>query len=124
MPGLATNEQKLLTFDLAATPAGSNVHGSPREGASLAAATQAKGKPLREAILVLARGLFPEKLQLVFSQTFHAPPKFSQGADSLVMCGAWNLVMVCLTARSSEECSSRCGFQEAERWFRGESPAT
>ena len=40
------------------------------------------------------------------------------------MRAAWNLVLICLTARSSGQCSSRCGFQEAESWFRGKSQAT
>jgi hypothetical protein len=121
MPALATNEQELLTLDLAATPATPKRHGWPREGASLAAATEAKAKPLREAVSVLARGLSPEELQQVFSQTFHAQPKFSRGTDSLIMRGAWNLVTMHLTARSSGKCSLRCGIQEAESWFRGDS---
>jgi len=118
---MVTDDQELLTLDLAAMPAGVKRHGSPREGASLAAATEAKGKPVREAVSVLARGLFSEKLEQVFSQTFLTQSKSSQSTDSLVMRGAWDLVSMCLTARSSEKCSPRCGFQEAESWFRGDS---
>lgn len=121
---LATDEQELLTLDLAATPARPKRHGSPREGASLAAATEAKGKPVREAVSFLAGGLFPEKLPEVFSQTFLTHAEFSQSADSLAVRAAWNLVSMCLTARSSGRCSPRSGFQDAESWFRGNSADT
>lgn len=124
MPARLTDEQELLTLDLAATPATSKRHGSPREGASLAAATETKGKPIRQAVSSLARGMFPEKVQQVFAQTFGTQQNFSQGADSLVMRCAWILVMLNLAARSSGKCLSRCGFQEAEGWFRGDSTAT
>src|SRR6266446_1271988 len=121
MPALVTHEQELLTLDLAATQERPKRHASPREGASLAAATEAKGKPVREAVLVLARGLFTEKLADVFAQTFLPDSKVSQSTGLLVMRAAWNLVSMCLTARSSGRCSPRSGFQEAESWFRGDS---
>jgi len=124
MPALITDEQELLALDLAAKPARPKRHGSPREGASLAAATEAKGRPVREAVSVLARGLFPEKLAEVFSQMFQTRSGFSQNADLLAMRSAWNLVSLCLTARISGSCSPRCGFQEAESWFRGNSTDT
>lgn len=69
--------------------------------------------------MVLARGLFREKLDEVFSQTFSAGPELARKSDSLPMRAAWNLVSICLTARSSGQCLPRCGLQEAEIWFRG-----
>ncbi len=118
MTVLAIDEQELLTLDQAATPARPKRHGSPREGASLAVATEAKGKPVRDAVSALARGLFPEKSAKAFFQTFLADSKFSQNPDSLTTRAAWNLVSMCLTARSSGELPPRCGVQEAESWFR------
>ena len=120
MLALATNEQELLTLDLAATNARPRRHGSPCEGASLAAATELRGKPVRDAVAALAAGMFPEKLEEVFLQTFPARPEFERNVDSLPMRAAWNLVLICLTARSSGQCLPRCGIHEAERWFRGD----
>ncbi len=119
MPTLATDELELLTFDLAATTARSKRHGSPREGASLAVATELRGKPVRDAVAALAGGMFPEKLEQVFLQTFPAQAELGRSIDSLPMRAAWNLVSICLTARSSGQCLPRCGIHEAEVWFRG-----
>jgi hypothetical protein len=108
-----------LTFDLATTTARSKRHGSPREGASLAGATELRGKPVREAVAALAGGMFPEKMEEVFLQTFPARPELERNVNSLPMRAAWNLVSICLTARSSGQCLPRCGIHEAEVWFRG-----
>ena len=124
MPALVTDEQELLTLDLAATPVRPKRHGSPREGASLAVATEVRGRPVREAVSVLARGLFREKLEEVFSLTFLTQPEVASNMDSLPMRTAWNLVSICLTARISGQSLLRCGFQEAELWFRGGSQET
>lgn len=124
MLALRTNEQELLTLDLAATTASSKRHGSPREGASLAVATELRGKPVRDAVAALARGMFPEKLEEVFLQTFSARPELEQNVDALPVRATWNLVLICLTARSSGQCLPRCGIYEAEIWFRGDSQTT
>jgi len=124
MPALITDEQELLTLDLAARPARLKRHGSPREGASLAAAVEVHGKPVREAVAVLARGLFREKLDEIFSQAFSSGPELARSLDSLPTRTAWNLISICLTARGSGQCSARCGFQEAEAWFRGDTQTT
>jgi len=120
MPTLINDEQKLLALDLASSEVRSKRHGSPREGASLAAATELRGKPVRNAIAALASGMFPEKVGQVFLQTFPADAGLKQDADSWPVRAAWNLVSICLTARSSGHCSPRCGIHEAERWFRGD----
>lgn len=119
-----TDERELLALDFPAKALGAKRHGSPREGSSLAAATEAKGKPVRLAVSALECGMFAEKLQKVFAQTFEVQQKFLQSADSVVARGAWILISMCLTARTGGVCSSRCSFPEAERWFRGESTAT
>ena len=119
MPTLITEDQELLTLDLATSPARPKRHGSPREGASLAAATELRGKPVRDAVAALAREMFPEKLEEVFLETFPARPELERNVDSLPMRAAWNLVLICLTARSSGQCLTRCGINEAEIWFRG-----
>ena len=120
MPALVTDNQELLILDPVVTPTRPKRHGSPRAGASLAAATEVRGKPVREAVDALARGLFREKLDEVFSQTFSPESELARGLDSLATRTAWNLVSMCLTARSSGQCLPRCGFQEAEMWFRGD----
>jgi hypothetical protein len=119
MPALVTDEQELLTLDPVVAPTRPKRHGSPHEGASLAAAIEVRGKLVREAVAVLARGLFREKLDKVFSQTFSSGPELARSLDSLPTRTAWNLISICLTARSSGQCAVRCGFQEAETWFRG-----
>jgi hypothetical protein len=124
MLALATNEQELLTLDLAATNARPRRHGSPCEGASLAVATELRGKPVRDAVAALASGMFPEKLEEVFLQTFPARPELERNVDSLPVRATWNLVLICLTARSSGQCLPRCGIHEAEIWFRGDSQTT
>jgi hypothetical protein len=121
---LITNEQEQLMLDIAAKPARPKRHGSPREGASLAATTEARGRPVREAVSVLARGLFPERLAEAFAQLLPAESRSSRSKDSLVMRAAWYLVSMCITAQSSGECPPRCGFQQAESWFRGNAPDT
>ncbi len=119
MLALATTEQPLLTLDPVAAATRPRRHGSPREGASLAVATELRGKPVRDAVAAIASGMFPEKLEEVFLQTFPARPELERNVDSLPTQVAWNLVLMCLTARSSGQCLPRCGFQEAESWFRG-----
>jgi len=124
MLALRTNEQELLTLDLVATTTRSKRHSSSREGASLAAATELRGKPVRDAVAALASGMFPKKLEEVFLQAFAVRPKLGRNVDSLPMRTAWNLVSICLTARSSGQCLPRCGIHEAETWFRGGLQAT
>ena len=125
MPALINAKQDLLALDLAPAEVKSKRHGSPREGASLAAATELRGRPVRNAVASLASGMFPEKAAQVFLQTFPAHAELEQDVDSLPLRVAWNLVSICLTARSSGHCSPRCGIHEAEIWFRGdlETPA-
>jgi predicted RNA methylase len=99
-------------------------HGAPREGVSLAASTEVRGKPVRDAVAILASGVFPDKLDEVFLQTFSAGQVSARNPDLLTRQAAWNLVAICLIARSSDQCSSQCGFQEAESWFRNGSYTT
>lgn len=124
MLALATNQQGLLTLDPVATTTRPGRHGSPREGVSLAAATEIRGKPIREAVMILFRGMFPEKLKEVFLETFPARLEPELNVESLPMRAAWNLVSICLTARSSGQCLPRCGIHEAEIWFRGDLQTT
>lgn len=119
MLALTTTEQALLTLDPVTIATRPRRHGSPREGVSLATATEIRGRPVREAVMILASALFPEKLEEVFFETFPARLELKRNANSLPMRAAWNLVLICLTARGSGQCLPRCSFQEAETWFRG-----
>jgi hypothetical protein len=109
MRSFSIDQPELLTLDLAATTARSKRHGSPFEGASLAAATELRGKPVREAVAALASRMCPKNLEDVFLQTFPVRPELERNLDSLPMRSAWNLVSICLTARSSSQCLPRCG---------------
>ena len=112
MLALATTEQPLLTLDPVAAATRPRRHGSPREGVSLATATEIHGKPVRDAVAALASGIFPEKLEEVFLQTFPAQPERERNVDSLPMRATWNLILICLTAQSSGQCLPRCGERE------------
>ena len=98
-------------------------HGSPSPGLSLATATDLRGRPVREAVAVLAKGYRGQQLSVAFSQTFPPPLRHESAgvrADLLPIRTAWNLVSVWLTAQISNECSNRLGLREAEAWFRGD----
>ena len=112
MLALATNEQVLLTLDPVATATRPRRHGSPRGGVSLATATEIREKPVREAVMILASGLFPEKLEEVCFETFPARLELKRNLDSLPVRATWNLVLICLTARSSDQYLPRCGERE------------
>ena len=124
MPTLATDAQELLALDLAPHSGPPKRHGSPREGGSLAAATELRGKPVRDAVAALASGIYPEKLEVIFLQTFPAQSDLKRDADSLPLRAAWNLISSCLTARISGRCLPRCGIHDAEIWFRGDLQVT
>lgn len=121
MPRLVTN-QSLMELDTASTPSIPRRYGSPRAGLSLAAATDLRGRPIREAVAVLAKGCGGEQLSTVFSRTFSPQLRHESAgvrADLLPIRTAWNLVSVWLTAKIGGECSNRFGLREAEAWFRG-----
>lgn len=99
-------------------------HGSPRGVASLAAATELRGKLVREAVSAVASGMFPEQIEKVLSQTIPIQADLKRDADSLPARLAWSLVSICLTARGNGQCSPRCGIHDAEIWFRGYSRTT
>ncbi len=95
-------------------------HGSPSAGLSLAAATELRGEPVREAVAVLASGFSGNQISGTFSETFSPQPWRelpSVHCDSVPMRAAWNLVSVWLTAQCSNECPPLCSLQEAELWF-------
>jgi hypothetical protein len=95
-------------------------YGSPREGSSLAAATEARAAPVRQAVLTLAEGLSSAGLQLCFAKAFGTPKSSLPTGDPLLIRASWNLVSMFLMARVSAECSSKCSFREAEEWFHRE----
>ena len=63
--------------------------------------------------------MFPEKLEEIFLQTFPGQAELERDIDLLPMRAAWNLVLICLTARSSGQCLPRCSIHESEIWFSG-----
>jgi len=119
MTTLKIDELDLLPLDLAAITAKPRRHGSPREGASLAAQAESRGKPVRDAVTALICGIFPGKADEVFLETFPVHTVLECKVDSLPLRAAWNLVLICLTARSSGQCLPQCGIHQAEIWFRG-----
>ena len=124
MPVLANSDQKVPTGDPVATASRPRRHGSPREGVSLANVTEVHGKPVREAIAVLVKGLSRERLSEASSLALSNQRGRDSGAlnsDSLPMRITWNLVSIWLTALSSGQCAPQCGFRKAESWFRANS---
>ena len=111
-----------MELGIASTSAVGRCYGSPRAGLSLAAATDRRGKPVREAVAILAGGCRDEQLSEVFSHTFSPQVRHeAQGvaAEFLRLRTAWNLASVWLTAKMSNGFPGRLGFREAELWFRG-----
>lgn len=98
---------------------------APREGVSLARATELRGKPIREAVTALSSGFRGEWLAQAFQEAF--APRWSHICPALTIetlsyRAAWNLVGIWLIARSHRGSTEISGIREAEVWFRGTVP--
>ena len=121
MPALVTTDKELPIFNPAAQIAWQNRCDSRRRTTSLATLTETRGRPIREAVAIIASSLSTKKLAGIASQIFFVNFDCPLMADALRSRTAWNLVSMFLIARNRGNREARCDFHETESWFRGES---
>jgi hypothetical protein len=95
---------------------------APRNGVSLAAMTELRGKPVRESVALLARSFQKELICEVFKKIFSTRLHLNDlelSSDLILYRAAWNLVSIFLIAHFKDIKIGRLNIQQSESWFRG-----